>query len=374
MPEGSTLLVTGGAGFIGSALVRLLVATTAHRVVTVDRLTYAGNLDSLARVAGHPRHALERVDVADRAAVRALFERHRPAGVLHLAAESHVDRSIDGPDDFVRTNVVGTFTLLEEARRHWLGLAGAERDAFRFVHVSTDEVFGSLGDSGHFTEGTPYAPSSPYSATKAGSDHLVRAWHHTYGLPTVTTNCSNNYGPYQFPEKLVPLMILNALEGRPLPVYGRGDNVRDWLHVDDHAAALALAFERGVPGETYCIGGGSERTNLDVVRAICATVDELAPDPAGPRERLITFVQDRPGHDHRYAIDASKIERELGWRPGRTFETGLRETVRWYLDNRTWWERVRSGAYRDGADGDGAAGYGGERLGVGAGPAREGRR
>jgi len=362
MPEGTTVLVTGGAGFIGSALVRRLVATTGHRVVTVDKLTYAGNLDSLAPVAGHPRHAFERVDVADRGAVRALFERYRPAGVLHLAAESHVDRSIDGPDDFVRTNVVGTFTLLEEARRHWLALEGAERAAFRFLHVSTDEVFGSLGPTGHFTEETPYAPNSPYSASKAGSDHLVRAWHHTYGLPVVTTNCSNNYGPYQFPEKLVPLMILNALEGKPLPVYGRGDNVRDWLHVDDHAEALALAFERGAPGETYCVGGHDERTNLDVVRAICAAVDDLAPDAVGPRERLITFVQDRPGHDLRYAIDASKIERELGWRPRRTFGAGLRETVRWYLENRTWWERVRSGAYR--VDGGDAGGYGGERLGV----------
>ena len=373
MPDRTTLLVTGGAGFIGSALVRRLVATTDHRVVTVDKLTYAGNLDSLAPVAGDPRHVVERVDIVDGAAVRALFERHRPAGVLHLAAESHVDRSIDGPGDFIRTNVVGTFTLLEEARRHWLALEGAEREAFRFLHVSTDEVFGSLGDSGHFTEETPYAPNSPYSASKAGSDHLVRAWHHTYGLPVVTTNCSNNYGPYQFPEKLVPLMILNALEGKPLPVYGRGDNVRDWLFVDDHAEALALAFARGVPGETYCIGGHNERTNLDVVRAICATVDELAPDPAGPRERLVTFVQDRPGHDHRYAIDASKIERELGWRPRHTFEAGLRETVRWYLDNRTWWERVRSGAYRADADGDGA-GYGGERLGVAGAAAREGGR
>ena len=361
MPEGTTVFVTGGAGFIGSALVRRLVATTGHRVVTVDKLTYAGNLDSLAPVADDPRHTLERVDVVDAAAVRALFERHRPAGVLHLAAESHVDRSIDGPGDFVRTNVVGTFTLLEEARRHWLSLDGAARDAFRFLHVSTDEVFGSLGATGHFTEETPYAPSSPYSASKAGSDHLVRAWHHTYGLPTVTTNCSNNYGPYQFPEKRVPLLILNALEGKPLPVYGRGDNVRDWLHVDDHAEALALAFARGVPGETYCIGGHGERTNLDVVRAICAAVDELVPDPAGPRERLVTYVQDRPGHDHRYAIDAAKAERALGWRPRRTFETGLRETVRWYLENRMWWERVRSGAYRE----DGA-GYAGERLGVAA--------
>ena len=348
----SPLLVTGGAGFIGSALVRKLIAETDATVVTVDKLTYAGNLDSLAPVLGSDRHRFERVDVVDGAELRRVFDEHRPAAVVHLAAESHVDRSIDGPADFVRTNVVGTFTLLEEARRHWQRLPAPERDRFRFLHVSTDEVFGSLGEDGHFTEATPYQPNSPYSASKAGSDHLVRAWHHTYGLPVVTTNCSNNYGPYQFPEKLVPLMILNALDGKPLPVYGRGENVRDWLYVDDHADALLVALRAGAPGETYCVGGHNERKNLDVVRAICAAVDELAPDPAGSRERLITYVQDRPGHDLRYAIDASKIERELGWRPRQTFESGLRETVRWYLENRTWWERVRSGAYR------------GERLGL----------
>ena len=352
MPTSSPLLVTGGAGFIGSALVRKLIAETDATVVTVDKLTYAGNLDSLAPVAGSDRHHFERVDVVDGAAVRRLFERYRPAAVVHLAAESHVDRSIDGPADFIRTNVVGTFTLLEEARRHWQGLPADERAAFRFLHVSTDEVFGSLGETGHFREDTAYQPSSPYSASKAGSDHLVRAWHHTYGLPVVTTNCSNNYGPYQFPEKLVPLTILNALEGKPLPVYGRGENVRDWLYVDDHAEALLTALRAGRPGETYCVGGRSERRNLDVVRAICAAVDELAPDPAGPRERLVTFVQDRPGHDQRYAIDASKIERELGWRPRHTFEAGLRQTVRWYIENPAWWQRVRSGAYR------------GERLGL----------
>jgi dTDP-glucose 4,6-dehydratase len=352
VPTPSPLLVTGGAGFIGSAVVRKLIAETDAVVVTVDKLTYAGNLDSLAPVLDSDRHRFERVDVVDGPALRRVFAAHRPAAVLHLAAESHVDRSIDGPADFIRTNVVGTFTLLEEARRHWLGLPAAAREAFRVLHVSTDEVFGSLGATGHFDEATPYRPNSPYSASKAGSDHLVRAWHHTYGLPVVTTNCSNNYGPYQFPEKLVPLMILNALEGKPLPVYGRGENVRDWLHVEDHADALLTVLRHGRPGETYCVGGRSERRNVDVVRAICAAMDELAPDPAGPRERLVTYVADRPGHDLRYAVDATRIERELGWRPRRSFEEGLRETVRWYLENRAWWERVRSGAYR------------GERLGL----------
>jgi dTDP-glucose 4,6-dehydratase len=348
-----SILVTGGAGFIGSALVRRLVGG-GRAVATVDKLTYAGNLDSLAPVLHDPLHAFERVDVCDGPALREVFERHRPASVVHLAAESHVDRSIDGPGDFVRTNVVGTFTLLEEARRHWLRLDGAARDAFRFVHVSTDEVFGSLGAEGRFDEATPYRPSSPYSASKAGSDHLVRAWHHTYGMPTLTTNCSNNYGPYQFPEKLIPHVLLNALEGRPLPVYGRGDNVRDWLFVDDHADALVSVLDRGRPGETYAVGGDAERRNLDVVRAICRALDELRPDLAGPHERLIRFVEDRPGHDHRYAIDASKIRRELGWAPRESFDTGLRRTVQWYLDNPEWWGRVLSGAYRL------------ERIGVGA--------
>jgi dTDP-glucose 4,6-dehydratase len=355
MPQPPTIFVTGGAGFIGSAVVRRLVASRASTVVTVDKLTYAGNLDSLAPVAEHPHHHFERVDICDAAAVRRLFAEYRPDAVLHLAAESHVDRSIDGPAAFVQTNVVGTFTLLDEARRYWAALPAGEREAFRFLHVSTDEVFGSLGPDGRFDEATPYAPNSPYSASKAGSDHLVRAWHHTYGLPVLTTNCSNNYGPYQFPEKLIPLVTLNALEGRPLPVYGRGENVRDWLHVEDHAEALLTVLERGRVGETYCVGGDAERRNLEVVRAICAAVDELVPDPAGPRERLITFVADRPGHDQRYAIDAGKLQRELGWAPRHTFESGLRETVRWYLEHRTWWERVRSGAYR------------GERLGLGAG-------
>jgi dTDP-glucose 4,6-dehydratase len=350
------VLVTGGAGFIGSAVVRKLIGESDAVVVNVDRLTYAGNLESLAGARLDPRHRFERVDVCDGPALRRVFAEHRPDAVLHLAAESHVDRSIDGPADFVRTNLVGTFTLLEEARRYCLALDAARAAAFRFVHVSTDEVFGSLGGEGHFHEGTPYAPSSPYSASKAGSDHLARAWHHTYGLPVLTTNCSNNYGPYQFPEKLIPLMILNALEGKPLPVYGRGENVRDWLFVDDHADALLAVLREGRVGETYCIGGHNELRNLDVVRTLCRLVDELAPDRAvGPREGLIRFVADRPGHDLRYAIDAGKIRRELGWAPKETFESGLRRTVAWYLENRAWWERVRSGAYR------------GERLGLAAG-------
>jgi dTDP-glucose 4,6-dehydratase len=349
------VLVTGGAGFIGSALVRRLVGRRAAGVVTVDRLTYAGNLDSLAPVAASPLHAFEQVDVCDGPALARVFDTHRPAAVIHLAAESHVDRSIDGPGDFVRTNVVGTFTLLEEARRYWTSLEGEARERFRFVHVSTDEVFGSLGRDGRFDEETPYRPSSPYSASKAGSDHLVRAWHHTYGLPTLTTNCSNNYGPYQFPEKLIPHMLLNALAGRPLPVYGRGENVRDWLFVDDHAEALIQVLERGRPGETYAVGGDSERKNIDVVRAICAALDEMRPDAAGPHERLIHFVADRPGHDLRYAIDSSKIRRELGWRPTESFETGLRRTVEWYLGNPEWTRRVLSGEYRLERIGTGAA-------------------
>jgi dTDP-glucose 4,6-dehydratase len=353
------VLVTGGAGFIGSALVRRMVADGARRVVNVDALTYAGNLESLGDARVHPRHDFRRADIRDGAAVRAIFEETRPAGVIHLAAESHVDRSIDGPGEFVDTNVMGTFRLLEETRRYWLGLDAAARDRFRFVHVSTDEVFGSLGATGAFHEGTPYAPNSPYSASKAASDHLVRAWHATYGLPALVTSCSNNYGPCQFPEKLVPLVILNGLEGKRLPVYGRGENVRDWLYVDDHVDALLAVFERGRPGATYCIGGGAERRNIDVVRAICALLDELAPDPSlADRAELIEFVQDRPGHDHRYAIDASRIRAELGWTPRETFESGLRRTVAWYLENGRWWERVRSGAYR------------GERLGVRTGAVR----
>src|SRR5919199_1766014 len=311
-----TVLVTGGAGFIGSAVVRRLIRTGSETVVNVDKLTYAGNLESLAGALGDRRHCFEQVDICDAAALRRIFKEYAPRAVLHLAAESHVDRSIDGPAAFIQTNLVGTFTLLEEARRYWRALRGAAREQFRFLHVSTDEVFGSLGAHGHFTEATPYRPSSPYSASKAGADHLVRAWHHTYGLPVIITNCSNNYGPYQFPEKLVPLMILRALAGKPLPVYGRGDNVRDWLFVDDHAEALLTVLAKGRSGETYLIGGRSERRTIDVVRSICALVDELCPDPRGARrESLIRFVPDRPGHDLRYAIDPSKLKRELGWAP-----------------------------------------------------------
>ena len=346
-PEGFTLLVTGGAGFIGSEVVRRLLAETDWTVVNVDKLTYAGNLESLESVAGHPRYRFEQVDICEAPAVRGLFERHRPGAVMHLAAESHVDRSIDGPGEFVRTNVWGTYTLLQEALRHWRTLPPERRAAFRFHHVSTDEVYGSLGPTGRFTEDTPYAPNSPYSASKASSDHLVRAWFHTYGLPVVTSNCSNNYGPFQFPEKLIPLVTLNALEGRPLPVYGKGDNVRDWLYVGDHARALRSVLTAGTPGETYNVGGNNERTNLEVVRTICAVLDQLLPDsPHRPHERLVTFVTDRPGHDRRYAIDASKIARDLGWTPAESFESGLRKTVQWYLDNPRWWRRVQDGSYQ----------------------------
>ncbi|MEO7965627.1 MAG: dTDP-glucose 4,6-dehydratase [Gemmatimonadaceae bacterium] len=348
------ILVTGGAGFIGSALVRKLIAESDASVVTVDKLTYAGNLDSLAPVANSARHRFEQADICDAPALRRVFTRYQPRAVIHLAAESHVDRSIDGPATFIETNVVGTFTLLEQARQYRDELPTGRREAFRFLHVSTDEVFGSLGTEGYFDETTAYAPSSPYSASKAGSDHVARAWHRTYGLPVLTTNCSNNYGPYQFPEKLIPLVVLNAVEGHPLPVYGKGGNVRDWLYVDDHVDALLAVLERGRPGETYCIGGQAERTNIDVVRAICAIMDELSPRDDGSHEQAITFVTDRPGHDHRYAIDAGKITRELGWTPRHTFASGLRTTVQWYLERREWWERVRSGAYR------------GERLGLGA--------
>jgi dTDP-glucose 4,6-dehydratase len=348
-------LVTGGAGFIGSAVVRRLIGSTPHRVLVLDKLTYAGNLDSLAPVASNPRYGFLQADICDLAAVRKAIAEFRPDVIMHLAAESHVDRSIDEPGAFIETNVNGTFTLLRAALEHWKGLDEAARAAFRFHHISTDEVFGSLGAEGFFTEDTPYQPNSPYSASKAASDHLVRAWHHTFGLPTVTSNCSNNYGPCHFPEKLIPLIILNALEGKPLPVYGKGENVRDWLFVDDHARALILIAESGVPGESYNVGGNNEKTNLEVVQAVCALVDELAPPlSGGPRSNLITFVADRPGHDLRYAIDASKIKRELGWEPHETFETGLRKTVAWYLANRTWWERIRSGVYQ------------GERLGVSA--------
>ena len=334
-----TLLVTGGAGFIGSALVRHLIAETDYTVVNVDALTYAGNLDSVADAAPSDRYTFEQVDICDAAEAARLFETYRPDGVIHLAAESHVDRSIDGPAAFVQTNVVGTFTLLEAARRH------AAKHPFRFLHVSTDEVYGTLGETGLFTETTPYAPNSPYSASKAASDHLARAYHHTFGLDVVTTNCSNNYGPFQFPEKLLPVVILKASAGAPIPVYGKGINVRDWLYVDDHVRALVAAFERGAAGETYNVGGHNERTNLEVVHAICALLDEMNPD-AAPHARLIAFVTDRPGHDARYAIDAGKIDRDLGWTPRETFESGLRKTVRWYLDNEAWTARVLSGEYR----------------------------
>lgn len=336
------VLVTGGAGFIGSAVVRHLLGR-GDAVVNIDCLTYAGNLATLENASKHASYAFERVDICDAAGIRRVFEQHQPDGVMHLAAESHVDRSIDGPAAFIQTNIFGTYTMLEESRRYWESLPPTRRDTFRFHHVSTDEVYGSLGDSGLFTETTPYDPSSPYSASKASSDHLVRAWHRTYGLPVLVTNCSNNYGPYQFPEKLIPLMILNGLAGKPLPVYGTGANVRDWLYVDDHAEALALVLREGTPGETYNIGGWNERKNIDVVHTLCKLLDELAPATNGqPHSRLITYVADRPGHDHRYAIDASKIDRELGWRPRETFESGLRKTVAWYLANGEWIRRVQA--------------------------------
>ena len=346
-------LVTGGAGFIVSAVVRHLVNATPHTVLVVDKLTYAGNLESLGPISSNSRFSFEKEDINNAAAMQRIFHEFAPEVVMHLAAESHVDRSIDGPGEFIQTNIVGTYTLLQTSLAHWRELPAGNKANFRFHHISTDEVFGSLGAAGLFREDTAYQPNSPYSASKAASDHLVRAWHHTYGLPVVMTNCSNNYGPYHFPEKLIPLTIINALEGKPLPVYGAGENVRDWLHVEDHAEALLEVAERGALGESYNIGGLNERTNISVVRSICALIDELAPDATiGPREKLITFVTDRPGHDARYAIDATKIGRELGWTPRHNFESGLRQTVQWYLDNKSWWERVRSGVYR------------GERLGV----------
>ncbi|MCC0003630.1 MAG: dTDP-glucose 4,6-dehydratase [Methylobacteriaceae bacterium] len=346
------VLITGGAGFIGSAVARRFIAEGIDDVLVFDKLTYAGNLDSLAPIASNPRYRFVRGDICDQAAVRRAFAEFRPDVVMHLAAESHVDRSIDGPAAFIETNVVGTFVMLDAALAYWRSLDRQAADNFRFMHISTDEVFGSLGETGLFDEDTPYAPNSPYSASKAGSDHLVRAWRETYGLPTIVTNCSNNYGPYHFPEKLIPLTILNALEGKPLPVYGRGENVRDWLFVDDHAAALMLVAHKGLVGQSYNVGGRNEKKNIEVVETICAILDELRPRPAAPRRDLITFVVDRPGHDLRYAIDCSKIERELGWRPNETFETGLRKTVLWYLENRAWWQAIRDGKYR------------GERLGA----------
>lgn len=344
--------MTGGAGFIGSAVVRHLLRDTQARVVNIDKLTYAANLDSLPGAVANPRYAFEQQCICDGLGLRRLFEKYRPDAVINLAAESHVDRSIDSPGDFIQTNVVGTFTLLREALRHWRTLSGEKRARFRFLHTSTDEVFGSLGAVGRFTEASPYAPNSPYSASKASSDHLVRAWRETYELPTLVTNCSNNYGPYHFPEKLIPHMIIKGLAGAPLPVYGDGKNVRDWLYVEDNARALTLVLERGVPGETYNVGGGNERTNLDVVETICDLLDELSPSAASSRRRLITFVADRPGHDKRYAIDASKLERELGWRPEENFDTGIAKTVQWYVNHEPWWRAILQ------------QGYTGSRLGL----------
>jgi len=345
------VFVTGGAGFIGSAVCRHLIGDLGHDVVVIDKLTYAANLASLASISDSPLYHLETVDICDAPAMARLFEVWRPDGVLHLAAESHVDRSISGSRVFLDTNVVGTFTLLEAVRAYLAGSGRAAAGHFKMVHVSTDEVFGSLGEEGFFTETTPYDPSSPYSATKAASDHLAKAWHRTYGLPVVISNCSNNYGPYHFPEKLIPLMILAALEGKPLPVYGDGANVRDWLFVEDHARALAMILDKGLPGETYNIGGRNERRNIDVVQRICALMDAMNP-AGGPHDRLITYVADRPGHDQRYAIDATKLETELGWRAQETFETGIEKTVAWYLERRDWWEPLRDRV------------YGGQRLGL----------
>ncbi len=347
------IIVTGGSGFIGSAVIRYVIQQTDDEVVNVDKLTYAAPPGALAAVETDGRYRFEHVDVCDGAVVAELFARYEPDAVMHLAAESHVDRSIDSPADFIQTNIVGTYVLLETAHTYWKGLPADRQRAFRFHHISTDEVFGSLGPSGLFTEVTPYAPNSPYSASKASSDHLVRAWNKTFGLPTITSNCSNNYGPFQFPEKLIPLMTINGLVGRPLPVYGRGDNVRDWLYVEDHARALLTVLKRGDVGETYNVGGHNEKTNLEVVETLCDLLDRVEPRPGEPpRRELITFVEDRPGHDKRYAIDASKIERELGWRPNETFESGMERTVRWYVEHRAWWEEIGKTRYK------------GERLGT----------
>lgn len=347
------ILVTGGAGFIGSAVVRQLIGETQAEVCNIDKLTYAGNLSSLGSARHSYRHHFRNVDICDASAVARVFDEFQPDAVMHLAAESHVDRSIDGPAEFIQTNVVGTFILLDTATAYWRPLAEDAKQAFRFHHISTDEVFGSLGSEGMFTEVTAYDPRSPYSASKASSDHLVRAWHHTHGLPVVITNCSNNYGPYHFPEKLIPLVILKAISGESLPVYGDGSNIRDWLHVEDHARALRMVVTEGVPGETYCVGGNSERTNLQVVEAICDVLDAVRPREDGKSYRSqITFVKDRPGHDFRYAIDTAKIGRELGWQPRETFDSGIADTVRWYLANEGWWRAIQDGSYR------------GERLGL----------
>ncbi|MBI2310878.1 MAG: dTDP-glucose 4,6-dehydratase [Betaproteobacteria bacterium] len=344
-----TILVTGGAGFIGSNFILDWLDAVGEPVVNLDKLTYAGNPDNLASLGNDPRHAFVCGDIGDKELVGRLLARHRPVAIVHFAAESHVDRSIHGPDDFIQTNMVGTFRLLEEARAYWSGLPATEQRAFRFLQVSTDEVYGSLGPQDPaFTETTPYAPNSPYSASKAGADHLVRAYHHTYGLPTLTTNCSNNYGPYQFPEKLIPLMILNALSGKPLPVYGDGLNLRDWLYVGDHCAAIREVLAKGRPGETYNIGGLNQKTNLEVVGTVCAILDELKPDsPFRPHDALVTFVRDRPGHDRRYAMNTARIERELGWKPRESFESGIRKTVGWYVDHAEWVARISSGQYSE---------------------------
>ena len=350
------ILVTGGAGFIGSAVIRHIIENTHHHVLNVDKLTYAGNLESLQSIEQSERYQFFQTDICDQVELEKIFENFQPNVVMHLAAESHVDRSIDGPAAFIQTNIVGTYSLLEAARKYWLSLTAEVKESFRFHHISTDEVYGDLeGTTDLFKETTPYAPSSPYSASKASSDHLVRAWHRTYGLPTIVTNCSNNYGPYHFPEKLIPLVILNALDMKPLPIYGKGDQIRDWLFVEDHARALYQVVTEGVVGETYNIGGHNEKQNIEVVKTICKILDELKPESTGQKyETLITFVKDRPGHDLRYAIDAAKIEKELGWTPQETFETGIRKTVAWYLNNLDWCHRVQDGSYQR------------ERLGVNA--------
>jgi dTDP-glucose 4,6-dehydratase len=345
------IIVTGGAGFIGSAVCRFLVKEKKYSVLNLDKLTYAGVPESLKEIEDSPLYRFEKVDVCDKAAVAAVFADFQPDAVMHLAAESHVDRSIDGPAAFIETNIVGTYTMLECAREYWNGLSNDRKTAFRFHHISTDEVYGSLGEEGLFEETTPYDPRSPYSASKASSDHLVMAWFHTYGLPVVITNCSNNYGPYHFPEKLIPLVVLNAMDEKPLPIYGKGDNIRDWLYVEDHAKALVTVVEKGQLGETYNVGGRNERTNLEVVETICAILDELKPRATGSYKDLITFVTDRPGHDARYAIDATKLETELGWKAQENFDTGIRRTIQWYLDNDWWWKPLR------------ASRYAGERLG-----------
>ena len=341
------IIVTGGAGFIGSAVIRQYINDTEHEVINLDALTYAGNLESLAGIDKSERYTFEHVNICDIDEVQRVFEQYQPDAIMHLAAESHVDRSIDGPADFIQTNIVGTYNLLDVAKKYWDGLSGEKKEGFRFHHVSTDEVYGDLEETGYFTEETSYEPSSPYSASKASSDHLVRAWHRTYGFPVVITNCSNNYGGYQFPEKLIPLVTLNALEGKSLPIYGKGDQIRDWLHVDDHARALRLVLETGKNGETYNIGGHNEKTNLEVVKTICSLLDKLVPDSAHvPHESLITYVSDRPGHDLRYAIDADKIATELGWTPEETFDSGIEKTIHWYLDNSEWCQHVQDGSYQ----------------------------